>query len=474
MRLWLLMSLIIIHATGVLVGAQVPDSSGSASPDLSKASRFGERFDAFLLLWQDRQANLRKWDELVSQPGPNFADWTLLLLGDVPRWADLGIDPSSFIRGGGKLLVASDRSTSLPLGPSLQILHGPIRSSREESSYKGNAACPLVTEFRREHPVMSGIEQIALNLPGVFAGGDSAAWGIAYLPRTLDVRLRSRVWLVGGELDQGRFIASADASIFTNEMIQEADNARLADNIVSWLSANSKGKAGNVVCLIHGREVGSLIDERFINGNWVNHQPTKEILNELLRGLQEEDVPNAILREAQTSLNESSPWIVRQLGIIIIGSVMGAMLAWRILGARDAREPIVPPTASQEGWVPALDRSATAALPRADRILETRHKETLIIRDFRQQLRQQAVRCLDGWFGPGQWRQATHGPWPPAESIPPVHWWKRRQITQSLRGLRRLASDSAAEHVHERKFRFWKSRIDWLDTIIRDEPTLRS
>jgi hypothetical protein len=448
--------------------ADGPNGGSPASAESMQVSKFGERFDAFLLFWQDRQANLGTLEELQSRPPGTSSDWTILILGGMPTIEQFGIEVESFLREGGSLLVASDRSMNLPLGPALRILHGPIRSSRDSSSYQGNSACPLVSEFRRDHPLMAGIEEIALNLPGVFAGGDSVVWGIAYLPRTLDVRVFSRVWLVGGELDLGRFVASSDQSPFTNEMIEEADNARFADNVVSWLTSKRGGKGGRVVCLINGRPITKLVDERFISGQWESRPPTSEILNELLRGLEEEDVLNAVAREAQASLHQASPWLVRQAGTVLAGSIVGALLAWRILGARDARTPFQEPLHSQEGWVPALHRSLTSGLPRTDRLLETRQKAMTAAGHYREQIRIQARAFLQRWFGPGGLDNASSMELDQAISFPDAGWWTRRRIRLRLAGLRRLASNQGQEQVNERKFRFWESEIRWLDSIKRE------
>jgi hypothetical protein len=435
---------------------------GAEPTQARSPSKFGERFDAFLLLWDDRQVALSSLQEFRQREPADTPNWSLLLLGDGPSPGELGIDAGAFVRQGGSLLVATDRAMSLPLGrpPSFQILSGPIRSSRPASSYQGNPACPLVTEFRREHPLLAGIERIVLNLPGVLAGGESNAWSVAYLPRTLDVRVFSRAWLVAGDLDQGRFVLSADPSPLTNEMIQEGDNSRLAENIVSWMLERRTGKGGRVVCLVNGREMSRLVDERFVTGEWEKRPPTAQILNELLRGLQEEGVPNSLAREAQTALHQWNPWFVRSTGVIALGSIMGALLAWRILGARQGRDPLLAPDPA-ESWTSTVDRSLASTLPRSDRLLEARQRELVQLDNFREELRRLSTRALDRWLGPGRWR----------DSLSPVPrdvggWWARRRRRQQLTTIRRWALGSARERVGERKFRHWQSQIARLDSII--------
>ncbi len=468
-------TLILVLAWGLApfpLSAQ-PTETQPAETETEEFPGFGNRFDAFLFLWanplsNDRQVTLRSLDELRKQQPSEFSAWTLVLLGNGPSPDQLGIDASTFVRSGGSLLVGTDRAMTLSLGrpPRFNIKAGPIQASLDSSIYQGRLSCPLVTEFRRSHELLAGIQRIALNLPGFFAQDQSEAWGIAYLPVASNVDRRWRVWLTAGDLGQGRFVASADQSVFSNEMIQEADNVRLADNTVRWL-LEKKPASSNLVCLVEGRELTRLVDERFVTGDWQKRPPTSEILNELLRGLQEEDVPNAIAREAQASISSFHPWIVRQIGMIVLGSVMGALLAWRILGAREASSPMTLPSHS-DGWVPGFDRPSIAGLPRADRILDARQKEMATSDNYRPQLGRETRLALDRWFGIDGWRGGMPNP-----TLRQPTWWNRRRARLRLRTLDRLAQGDSAEAVSERKFRYWQSEIQRLDSMMRGTSDLR-
>lgn len=426
-----------------------------------EAPGFGERFDAFLILWADHKVTLRSLEEFRQQTPNESSSWNLVILGEGPSPVQLGIDADQFVRRGGSLLVATDRPMTLSLGrrPPLNIMKGPIRAIHDSASHQGRRSCPLVRKFPRPHPLVNGVGEIALNLPGVFAQDGSKGWEISNLPEAIDGDYRSRTWLTAGDLDQGRFVASADQSVFTNEMILEADNARFADNTVDWL-LQKKPTGSNLVCLVNGRELTRLVDERFVSGDWQKRPPTSELLNELLRGLQEEDVPNTLAREVQASLSDFNPWIIRQIGMIVLGSVMGALLAWRILGARESASPMSLPTHS-DGWIPGFDRQSIVGLPRADRILDARQKEMTRSDNFRPQLGREARGALDRWFGVDGWRNGI-----PAPPLRQPTWWGRRRARLRLRTLVRFACGDGSEPVSERKFRYWQSQIQRLDSMM--------
>ena len=204
----------------------------------------------------------------------------------------------------------------------------------------------------------------------------------------------------------GRFLVIADQSLFTNEMIEEADNARFADNVATWIAAIPSGETQSppkIVVLADRKEVVSLVDDRFISGEWTSTPPTNELINELLHGLQEEDALNAIVREGEDSLSVNGPWPVRQFLLIVSTAVIAAILVWRILSARKVDPPRSLEPAIEEEWVSSLKPEEAASLVRAHRLIEIRQREFQEIGNFSVPLQQLAAALFDRYFGNSVW-----------------------------------------------------------------------
>ena len=428
-----------------------------------EVSRFGQRYDAFLLLFADRGIQKSTLAELAPH-GESGAGWTLVILGVAPSVSELPIDLTRFVQSGGSLLVATDGPAVIPFdgGPHLRIYPGPVEAINSADGYREITACPLITNLKRESPLFTGVNQLALNLPGFLAGGDSASWTLARFPKAVNIGVFAPAVIAGGSMGKGRFIVAADQSLFTNEMIEESDNARFADNVVSWVTANQTADQSptKVVVLVDRKEVPSLIDDRFVSGQWKANAPTNELINELLHGLQEEDALNEIVREGEASLSSSGPWPVRQFVLIVSTSVIAALMVWRILSARQENLPRSVQPALDEEWVSSLSPEEAASLVRAHRLIELRERDFKQVGNYANPLEQLAVEFFDRRFGVKNWpdqlpRLLFHG------SV-----WERLGARRDTARLWKLAKSGETGFISRQKYEFWKDRISRLDSMM--------
>lgn len=442
------------------------------APSSSEVSRFGQRYDAFLLIFADLGFEKGSLTELVQQVGGGVG-WTLVMLGETPLAGDLPFDLSEFVQSGGSLFVATDGPTNFPLagGPHFRVVAGPVEAVKSSDAYQDLAACPLITNFRRESTLFTGVNQLALNLPGFIAGGDSANWTMARYPKAVNIGVFAPAVIAGGDFGSGRFLVAADQSLLTNEMIQEADNARFAYNLAIWLRHELKPRPNDapprIVVLIDRKEVTSLIDERFISGKWTETPPTNELINELLHGLQEEDALNEIFREGEASLSSNGPWPVRQFLVITTASIVAALLVWRILSSRktDAPQSIAP--VAEEYWTASLSPTEMASLVRAHRLIEMREREFRQIGNFSLPLELLAKSFFRHHCDGDDWIRQL----PKFVVLGSLleKWAARRDI----RRLWNHATGAEHRHISRQKFDFWKARISRLDSMIESPATRR-
>lgn len=444
---------LILLLTATSTAAQFPGRE-------EELSNFGRRYDALQLLFADREISLGEFVDMRAADDPSR--WILLVLGENPRLASQGFDVPQFVQKGGSVLVASDRSMGVTVGPGahFRILPGPIRAMNPADQYDGHRFCPLVTQLNKSFPLFQGVERLASNLPGVLAAGDSSAWTVAYLPRSIDRPSLSRSLIVAGGMEQGRFVVLADQSILSNEMIREADNARFAENLVSYLIADKDPARSRLVMIADRREPSELVDERFLSGDWSQIPSTSELLNELLTGLQEEDALNGIAREAQATLSSRGPWPVRQMAVILLAAVSLSLIVWRVLHAR--RDEIAPAKRPNwaDTWQMPLSAAEQAAQVPSQRILEERQKAEEGSGNFARALRQSIRAFVARHGGEEAWKEGFR------HLSVSGSWWRRRWADKQLRSLRQLHQRPMIGPISLTTWQSWQRRLAQLDTMI--------
>jgi hypothetical protein len=441
----------------LVVSAILAGSAVAQDPPESDADRFVKRYDAFQLLWADQGVTLAPFAEFHRAPADAWEQFTLVIVGEAPNLAALEIDWNSRLLRGMSLLIATDNDLSLPLDREDRVLvaAGPFRATDPSAAYLNRPDQPVIRRFKTS-PLFESVALLALKEPGVILGERLSAWELAYLPRAVNVPWESRVAVAGGERGKGRFLVVADQSLFTNEMIREAHNARFADNAVRWLIHDRPATHRRLVVLSDRRELSSLIDERFLSGQWGRVPTTNELLNELLVGLEEEDIPNQLLRDVQASASQPTPTVARSVLLVLFGSVFAASLVWRILGSRQPALP--PPTQSDDNEIWTRGVGAEPILLRSDRLLEAREKDWRAVGNYADTLATLARETFLHRLGP-DWVQR-----PPRLAAPTLldAWSQRRTV----RFLWKLARGQARPVVTEQKFRFWRDRLTQLDTMM--------
>jgi len=190
----------------------------------------------------------------VEQPA------VLLIIGPSKYYSPSDIIPSLllFLQSGGGLLIADDFGSGSMI---LQLLFNfQIRFSdnilMDAGSYEKNPVLPVITNFM-PHPITSGVQSLLLNYASAIVGPNDTS-NILLPPIAMTTRIS---WLDADhdyEYDanetvgpftvataietqnNSRIVIVSDASIFINDMIERADNARFALNIVNWLSGFNK------------------------------------------------------------------------------------------------------------------------------------------------------------------------------------------------------------------------------------------
>jgi len=186
----------------------------------------------------------------------------LVIIGPSKPYSPSEIMPNLlyFLQSGGGILIADDFGSGNTILQFLQpFFLFQVRFSdkvlMDAGSFDKNPVLPVITNFR-SHPITSGVNSILLNYASAIVGPNDTS--LILLPPIASTTRFS--WLdadhdyeydtdeqVGPftvvtafEVLNGSVVIVSDSSIFINDMIERADNAKFALNIVNWLSDNNK------------------------------------------------------------------------------------------------------------------------------------------------------------------------------------------------------------------------------------------
>ena len=260
------------------------------------------------------------------------------------------------LAGGGSLLIATDRTTGrlLPELP-VRVQAGPVEVT-PESAYGGVTACPIVDYWESSSPLYLGVRRLAFNCPGFLGGVDSrqahGAWlltGGSIRGAQLDMPLPL---VAGRQVGSGRLLVVADQSIFSNEMILELDNLVFASNCARWLGGRSRHSERRALWFEGGQSIENWLDPRFETGKWESNAGAGLIglVNEVIAGLEDEDVLNELLRRNQHRLRRD---VLHQLTILLPSGLLFLLLCWWLLRARRRSPPPEPSTVLTAPMVPS-------------------------------------------------------------------------------------------------------------------------
>ena len=250
-----------------------------------------------------QQQGLSATQTQIATALANPTDTVVVVVGDLTT-ANLiferQLDP--FVDAGGALLVASD-SLSNTRVPGQPVNVAPIRGCRikrwnglsarevERHGFEGYDDCAVVTRFDREgySDLFNGVDSIVANRPGrvLIQGQGRNTRPAAWLPPG---RRYPLVAISRSRLSRdGRMIIVADHSLFVNEMLIHADNARFASNVAEWL-CRTTGEKRSTLVLVHDGKV---------HANWgLGETPPAIPLETLLKAVQSGGLSNLPLGDS--------------------------------------------------------------------------------------------------------------------------------------------------------------------------------
>ena len=180
----------------------------------------------------------------------------IVLMGDLREAERISQGLARFVQDGGALLVATDlgggtsrQSRRLRWLFGTEFRYSDMRFAGHDQLASKYSDCPLVTDLDRspEPDLFAGVQSIAANRPG-YLQTSNQVHGIAWLPQSTP-NGQDPVALMGSRrVGKGRMLLVADHSVFINEMLIHADNARFASNVTHWLTADGNRKQV-VICL---------------------------------------------------------------------------------------------------------------------------------------------------------------------------------------------------------------------------------
>ena len=200
------------------------------------------RYDLLQMLLEERGLQVGK-SLTAALKSPR--DSVIVIVGDRPRlsnneWGSL----IGFVINGGTLLVASDSSFTLPgVG---NFSKGPVITTAARNQYQQFEDCIRIAA---DSPNFEGVSEIVTNRSGWFTPNPTAflEWEVVAAIPSLSRPASSQgspLLAVGrwGEKEEGRVIACADASIFSNGMLWHGDNAFAAIRVSDLLCSEGKSQ----------------------------------------------------------------------------------------------------------------------------------------------------------------------------------------------------------------------------------------
>jgi hypothetical protein len=134
----------------------------------------------------------------------------------------------TFLRNGGRVLLADDFGKADEALGALGIVRGPGGAARAETFWDAQPFAPVAFPVDRHHPLAENVDELTTNHPSVWRamrGGPEAVIGFGD---------GSTVVAAVNMLD-GRLVALSDPSVLINRMLEFPGNLAFAVNTVRWL-----------------------------------------------------------------------------------------------------------------------------------------------------------------------------------------------------------------------------------------------
>jgi len=238
------------------------------------------------------------------------------------------VDPGnlkSFLRGGGRALIADDFGRADEALAKLGILRHPWHPGATPS-YLDNPNLPYARPLADGHALTVGVTELVTNHPSAFkvdSGADvDAVFGYG----------NGEAVVAAGSFGAGRFVALSDPSVLINDMLAFDGNLAFAANLLQFLAPNRPARifvvTGDSVMVGQPREAGDSGTPLSFNDAIV------QILNEL-DGLNEYLAPEPVLRAIA---------VLGGLGVLLVSAIVLPLRRGRDPDASFARVPAEPPS----------------------------------------------------------------------------------------------------------------------------------
>ncbi len=266
-----------------------------------------------------------------------------------------------FLKEGGALLIATDRKTPLPEWGH-QVNGGKVLD--KANAYRGVSACPLV------HAPFLGIERgLAANHPSFLeptAGAPALPDGLEVLAefsesahvlrspegpakrmtprekfergvRGAEKKLPERLPYMIGSKGADRLLVLAGHGVFMNMMLAQGDNGNVtfARSCVRWLCVTRTGEVRKDALFLENGNVAREFDFG-LSGPARLPLPPTQVLNRLVRGLEDENFFNKLLLRSFTRDG------LLRTGLLLLSVILASYCAWRLWRARQRTEAAVP------------------------------------------------------------------------------------------------------------------------------------
>jgi len=301
------------------------------------------------------QFDLQPIKTLEELAGKKPQETVLIVFGDTAILDDIRKQIGSletFRKEGGAVLIASDRDDHGRLKEWNLRITGGVVTEDKSKAYKGIEDCPrAVGSQPNADAVFQGISQgLATNKPSVVRFGQSDFNLLAHFPTSSKLDGVRFLWPGPFLVGKDRALVMGGHSVFMNVLLAQSDNSNLvfAQNCVRWLKDGKRQYALFV-------EDGRIADE-FDVGLTVlppMRMPPTQVLNRLLRGLEDENIFNRLLDRIPRDRFVRVVLLLVTLLLLIYGSK-------RLLGARHRIEAAVPLLTPLPSPVPAVEMSLAA------------------------------------------------------------------------------------------------------------------
>lgn len=294
-----------------------------------------------------KQNGFRAVSDVKSLADLPAEETVVIVFGKTDQLRDVNAAVGSldeFRRQGGNLLIASDYASAQLTSLGVDVSGRPVLQP-PASAYRGNDACPRLTEFSPANPALFvPVGSLATNRPSYLVREpDSPLEPLADFPegcvvhvgrsfgrelflpfRLLKAHGRAH-YAVGSPAAQGprgRVLCLAGHGLFTNGMLLQRDNDNFlfAHNVLQWLREGPDGQRRHALFLVDGQPVASF-DASLKPPLPPIPMPTVKVVNQLLRGLEDERFFHRLIED-----NLDLPLIVRVvlLAVSVVALAYGA------------------------------------------------------------------------------------------------------------------------------------------------------